>query len=76
MLKDYGSAAAGSIDRLIMIFDQCFYERFNTRLVLGDDEPVYLVADHQTRYNQVVFANGYFFFHGFYLQFINILKQM
>lgn len=60
MLKDYGSAAAGSIDRLIMIFDQCFYERFNTRLVLGDDEPVYLVADHQTRYNQVVFANGYF----------------
>ena len=32
-------------EQLISLFDGCFAEDFNTRLVKGDDEPVYLPAD-------------------------------
>lgn len=45
---------------LIRIFDQCFYQDFNTRLVRGEDEPVYLPANEQCDYHQVIFAHGYY----------------
>lgn len=46
--------------QLIQIFDSCFYEEFNTRLIKGDDEPIYLPADEQEDFNRIVFAHGYY----------------
>ena len=46
--------------QLIDIFDGCFFDDFNTRLVKGDDEPVYLPADDELPYNRIVFAHGFY----------------
>lgn len=46
--------------QLIDIFDSCFKDDFNTRLIKGDDEPIYLPADEELPYNRVVFAHGYY----------------
>lgn len=46
--------------QLIDIFADCFGEEYNTKLVKGDDEPVYLPADEQTPYHRIVFAHGFF----------------
>ncbi len=32
-------------EQLIEIFNSCFADDFNTRLIKGDDEPIYLPAD-------------------------------
>ena len=45
---------------LIRIFNQCFESTYNTQLIRGDDEPIYLPADEQTPYHRVVFAHGFF----------------
>ena len=45
---------------LIRLFDQTFSELENTRLIRGDDEPVYLPASSRCHFHQVVFAHGYF----------------
>lgn len=45
---------------LMVIFDQCFYDEFNTRLIKGDDEPVYLPADQHSDFHRVVFAHGFY----------------
>ncbi|QOL25287.1 elongation factor P hydroxylase [Thalassotalea sp. LPB0316] len=45
---------------LIRLFDQTFYPSFNTRLVKGGNEPIYLPATKDCDYHQVVFAHGYF----------------
>ena len=45
---------------LIRLFNDCFAEQENTRLVKGDDEPVYLPANSDTRFHQVVFAHGFY----------------
>lgn len=45
---------------LIHIFERCFYDQYNTRLVKGDDEPLYLPADEQTPYHAIYFAHGFF----------------
>ncbi|WP_127957857.1 elongation factor P hydroxylase [Serratia microhaemolytica] len=45
---------------LIEIFNQCFSASYNTRLVKGDDEPIYLPADEQYAYHRVIFAHGYY----------------
>ncbi|MCW8108322.1 elongation factor P hydroxylase [Alteromonas ponticola] len=42
------------------LFDKTFFAGFNTRLIRGEDEPVYLPANELKPYNQVVFAHGYF----------------
>lgn len=46
--------------QVIDIFDRCFSEDYNTRLIRGDDEPIYLPADEQEDYNRIVFAHGYY----------------
>ncbi|MGC6745047.1 elongation factor P hydroxylase [Escherichia coli] len=33
---------------------------FNTRLIKGDDEPIYLPADAEVPYNRIVFAHGFY----------------
>ncbi len=45
---------------IMRIFDDCFYQSHQTRLIKGDDEPVYLPATAETPYHQVVFARGFY----------------
>ncbi|WP_421506572.1 elongation factor P hydroxylase [Erwinia rhapontici] len=45
---------------LIDIFDRCFMNDFQTRLIKGDDEPIYLPADDMSPWNRVVFAHGFY----------------
>lgn len=45
---------------LITLFNQCFAEEYNTRLVKGDDEPIYLPADEQRSYHAICFAHGFY----------------
>lgn len=55
-----------SITDITNIFDTCFATSFNTRLVKGNDEPIYLpsgmtdIGIAAQEYNQVVFAHGYY----------------
>ena len=46
--------------QLIDIFDHCFLAEFNTRLIKGDDEPIYLPADDEHPVNRILFAHGYY----------------
>ncbi len=46
--------------QLIEIFHRCFAASLNTRLVKGDEEPIYLPADDQIPYHRIVFAHGYY----------------
>jgi len=48
------------ITDLIAIFERTFFQHYNTRLIKGDDEPIYLPANNETPYHQIVFAHGYF----------------
>ena len=45
---------------LIALFEATFYPKYQTRLVKGGDEPVYLPQSEQCPFNQIVFAHGYF----------------
>ena len=45
---------------LINLFEQVFYDEYNTRLVKGDDEPLYSPADDNCAFHQVIFAHGYY----------------
>ncbi|BCA94790.1 transporting ATPase [Legionella antarctica] len=45
---------------LITIFNNCFASTYNTRLVKGDNEPVYLPAEGECSYNALFFAHGFF----------------
>lgn len=47
-------------DDLIAIFNDTFLERFNTELVLGGDEPIYLPADVDNVHHRIIFARGFF----------------
>ena len=47
-------------EQFIEIFDSCFADDFNTRLIKGDDEPIYLPADAEVPYNRIVFAHGFY----------------
>ncbi len=45
---------------LISIFHACFGADYNTRLVKGDNEPIYLPANNQQNYHAICFAHGFF----------------
>ncbi|WED43408.1 elongation factor P hydroxylase [Legionella cardiaca] len=45
---------------LITIFNRCFEARYNTKLVKGDTEPVYLPANGKQPYHAIFFAHGFF----------------
>lgn len=45
---------------LITIFNDCFFTQYNTRLVKGEDEPLYLPADETRPHNELFFAHGFF----------------
>jgi len=46
--------------RLLEVFNRLYSETENTRLQLGEDEPIYLPADETVSYNRIIFANGFF----------------
>ena len=45
---------------LIHLFHQCFAAEYNTQLVKGEDEPIYLPADDTRPYHAIMFAHGFF----------------
>jgi elongation factor P hydroxylase len=45
---------------LIALFNDEFEQDYRTRLVKGEDEPIYLPADDITPYHQIVFAHGFY----------------
>ncbi|MEQ6918491.1 elongation factor P hydroxylase [Halomonas aquatica] len=45
---------------VIALFDGLFQETFTTRLVRGEDEPLYLPADEASPWHRVIFARGFF----------------
>lgn len=45
---------------LINLFHHCFFEKYNTQLIKGKDEPLYLPADDQQPHNRLYFAHGFF----------------
>ncbi|WDE03585.1 elongation factor P hydroxylase [Thalassomonas viridans] len=49
-----------SYQDLITLFDSGLGAQFNTRLIKGEDEPVYLPAGENCPYHQIIFAHGYY----------------
>ncbi len=45
---------------LIKIFNDTFFAEYNTKLELGNDEPIYLPADDAVPYHRIVFARGFY----------------
>jgi len=45
---------------LIVLFHDTFFSEYNTQLIKGGDEPVYLPADEHCDYHQIIFAHGYY----------------
>lgn len=48
------------IEDLIQLFENTFFAKFNTRLVTGDDEPIYLPQNELCSFNQIIFAHGFY----------------
>jgi len=49
-----------NIQDLITLFSRAFNPMYNTQLVIGNDEPLYLPASKECSYHQIIFAHGYF----------------
>ncbi|WP_199243908.1 elongation factor P hydroxylase [Bacterioplanes sanyensis] len=49
-----------NVEDLIQLFNTLFVEGENTRLVAGDDEPIYLPADEHTPHHRLIFAHGFY----------------
>lgn len=45
---------------LIKLFQQVFYKQYNTCLVKGDDEPIYIPANKHCDHHQIIFAHGFY----------------
>lgn len=48
------------IQDIIQIFNSCFQNDYQTILVRGGDEPLYVPAHENQPYHQVIFARGFF----------------
>ncbi|MCE8013708.1 elongation factor P hydroxylase [Billgrantia desiderata] len=48
------------LEDVIALFDGLFVPRFNTRLVRGGNEPLYLPADTACPHHRVIFARGFY----------------
>ncbi len=49
-----------NVEDLINIFNGLFSSTENTRLVRGDDEPIYLPANENYPFSQIIFAHGFY----------------
>jgi elongation factor P hydroxylase len=45
---------------LIQLFNHTFFNEYNTQLIKGGDEPIYLPASKTCEYHQIIFAHGYY----------------
>jgi len=45
---------------LIDIFESTFFKQYNTQLVRGHDEPIYLPADNENLSHRIIFAHGFY----------------
>lgn len=45
---------------LIPLFHNTFFKEYNTQLIKGGDEPLYLPADVDCHYHQIIFARGFY----------------
>lgn len=54
------SSPIHNICDLIRVFNHCFAKEYNTQLIKGKDEPVYLPADETRAYHAIYFAHGFF----------------
>lgn len=45
---------------LITIFSDTFFHQYNTQLVKGGDEPLYLPASNTCKHHQLIFARGFY----------------
>ena len=45
---------------LIEIFESTFFKTFNTKLICGSDEPIYLPADKEQPFHRIIFAHGFY----------------
>ena len=45
---------------LIQLFYDTFYNEYNTQLIKGGDEPLYLPAGKDCHYHQIIFARGFY----------------
>ena len=48
------------LEDVTALFDGLFWQRFNTRLARGGDEPLYLPADGVYPWHRVIFARGFY----------------
>lgn len=48
------------VEQLIELFNQLFLDSYNTVLVRGDKEPVYLPANNENPQNRIIFAHGFY----------------
>ena len=48
------------LEDIIAIFNQCFEGEYNTRLVKGGDEPIYIPANDEVPYHAIYFARGFY----------------
>ncbi|MFU2047699.1 elongation factor P hydroxylase [Avibacterium paragallinarum] len=48
------------LEDIIAIFNQCFEQEYNTKLVKGGDEPLYVPANEDCPYNAIYFARGFY----------------
>ncbi|MFI0435568.1 MAG: elongation factor P hydroxylase [Parachlamydiaceae bacterium] len=48
------------VEDLITIFNDCFFEKYQTLLIRGEDEPLYLPADQARPHHSLFFAHGFF----------------
>lgn len=46
--------------QLIDIFEQTFASDYQTILIAGEDEPIYLPADESSSFHRIVFAHGFY----------------
>ena len=45
---------------LIQIFETTFFKKYNTQLICGDDEPIYLPAGNDHTWHRIIFAHGFY----------------
>lgn len=60
LFKNNQSVKPHTIEDLIALFSSTFFADYNTRLIKGNDEPIYLPTSEVCSYHQIVFAHGYF----------------
>ena len=48
------------LEDIIAIFNRCFANEYNTRLVKGGEEPIYLPANAAVPYHAIYFAHGFY----------------